>query len=147
MQRDALENLRSLRKNNQRKAILISATGTGKTILSALDVKEFLVTYPNAKVLFIAHSNTILEQSMSAYQAVLKGNLFDYGLYSGACKQLDRRFVFGNINSLRKATPNELRQFNYVIVDETHKAGATSYINLLSEINPTFLLGMTATPE
>jgi superfamily II DNA or RNA helicase len=147
MQVEALESLQKLRDNEQKKALLISATGTGKTILSALDVKQFMKTCENANILFIAHTNTILRQAQKSFKLVLGGDKDDFGLVGGGKNQFDRRFVFANISSLCDKTSDDFNRFDYIIVDETHKAGAASYQDLLQKISPKFLLGMTATPE
>jgi superfamily II DNA or RNA helicase len=167
MQVEALESLQKLRDNKQKKALLISATGTGKTILSALDVKQFMKTCENANVLFIAHTNTILRQAQKSFKLVLGdeeddlglvgdeeddlgldgGEEDNFGLVGAGRNEFSRRFVFANISSLRDKTKNDFARFDYVIIDGTHKAGAVSYQNLLPIISPKFLLGMTATPE
>jgi superfamily II DNA or RNA helicase len=166
MQREALEELMKLRSRHQTKALLISATGTGKTILSALDVREFLEQYPKARVLFVAHRDAILCQAKLAYEAVFKHEL-DYGMFTGQQREFDKRCVFAGIDALRVAIKNaekqvdemclfpsedgdfldELKCFDYIVIDETHRAGADSYKLLLGKIAPKFLLGMTATPE
>lgn len=145
MQREALENIKHLRKDGKKKALLISATGTGKTYLSAFDVKAF----QPGKFLFIVHRRTIAEKAMETYRNFF-GKIIPMGLYSGNERELDADFIFSTVQTLSK--DEHLRQFkrdhfNYIVIDETHRAGASSYQKIMDYFEPDFLLGMTATPE
>lgn len=146
MQREALAAIAEVRANGARRAVVVSATGTGKTILSALDVKA-----ANPKrMLFIVHREQILDRTMLEYARVLDRPLSDFGKLAGGSRQLDRPFVFATIQSLSKASTLESidpQTFEYVLVDEVHRAGAMSYRTVLDHLEPSFLLGMTATPE
>jgi len=144
MQTEALENLTKLRKESN-KALIISATGTGKTYLAAFDAKEF----NPKKLLFVVHRRTIAEKSMETFQTIF-GNTKTMGLYSGQKRELDKDFVFSTVQTISKS--NHLRQFDntffdYIIIDESHRSGADSYIRLIEYFKPRFLLGMTATPD
>ncbi len=145
MQIEALKNIEALRSQNKTKALLISATGTGKTYLSAFDAKNF-----NPKrLLFIVHRLNIAKASMKSYQMIF-GKSKTMGIYSGNRKDLDVDFIFCTIQTiardehLNQFDPN---QFDYVVIDETHRAAADSYQKILQYFKPKFLLGMTATPE
>ena len=145
MQEEALKNLKLLREQNKNKALLISATGTGKTYLAAFDAKAF-----NAKkLLFIIHRETIAKKSMETFQTIF-GNTRTYGFYNGTNKCYDADFIFASNYTLAKEeyllnfTPY---YFDYIIIDESHHAGANTYQKILSYFKPKFLLGMTATPE
>ena len=145
MQVEALKNLKKLRSENRNKALLISATGTGKTYLSAFDAKA---VNPK-KLLFVVHRLTIAKNSLSTFKNVF-GAEKTMGLYSGSQRDLDCDFVFSTIQTISKA--NHLDKFSkdhfdYIIIDETHRSGADSYLRLLNHFEPKFLLGMTATPE
>lgn len=146
MQQDALLALDFVRADGAARAIVISATGTGKTMLSALDVREF-----NPKrMLFIVHREQILDRTIEEYHRVLGGELTDYGKLTGSAKQSDRSYVFATIQTLSQ--PSALEQipsdaFDYVIIDEAHRAGADTYRRVIDHLSPKFLLGMTATPE
>ena len=145
MQVEALKNLKKLRSENRNKALLISATGTGKTYLSAFDAKA---VNPK-KLLFVVHRLTIAKNSLSTFKNVF-GAEKTMGLYSGSQRDLDCDFVFSTIQTISKA--NHLDNFSkdhfdYIIIDETHRSGADSYLRLLNHFEPKFLLGMTATPE
>lgn len=145
MQIEALENLKNLRVQGKNKALIISATGTGKTYLSAFDAKAF----NPKKLLFVVHRLTIAKDSLNTFRSVF-GNNKTMGLYSGSQRDLDCDFVFSTIQTISKA--NHLDNFtkdhfDYMIIDETHRSGADSYLRLIEHFEPKFLLGMTATPE
>lgn len=142
MQKQALENLNNLRKY-ERKGLLISATGTGKTYLSAFDVRN-----ANPKrVLFIAHRKTILQKAKETYENILRDKkIVIYGE-----EDIDEAdVVFAMIQTLSKEnhmTKFSPDYFDYIVVDEVHHGGAKSYQSVLNYFIPKFLLGMTATPE
>ena len=145
MQREALENLHKLRVEGKNKALIISATGTGKTYLSAFDAKEF----NPKKLLFVVHRLTIAKDSLNTFKSVF-GNDKTMGLYSGNQRDLDCDFVFSTIQTISKASHLDnfsKDHFDYIIIDETHRSGADSYLRLIEHFEPKFLLGMTATPE
>ena len=145
MQIEALENLGNLRANDKIKALIISATGTGKTYLSAFDAKAF----NPKKLLFVVHRLTIAKESLKTFQRVF-GNKKTMGLYSGNKRELDCDFVFSTIQTISKTTHLEnfsKNHFDYIIIDESHRSGADSYLRLIEYFEPKFLLGMTATPE
>ena len=143
MQTHALEALDVLHAREEERALLISATGTGKTYLSAFDV---LVTKPE-RVLFIAHRERILEASLGSYKKVL-GSRYSYEIYQGGSSLPSSSCVFAMINTLSRHLeefkPNE---FDYIIIDEAHRTGASSYRRILEHFTPKFFLGMTATPN
>lgn len=142
MQKQALENLNNLRKY-ERKGLLISATGTGKTYLSAFDVRN-----ANPKrVLFIAHRKTILQKAKETYENILR----DKKIVTYGEEDIDEAdVVFAMIQTLSKEnhmTKFSPDYFDYIVVDEVHHGGAKSYQSVLNYFIPKFLLGMTATPE
>jgi superfamily II DNA or RNA helicase/HKD family nuclease len=146
MQQDALLALDLSRAQGAKRAIVISATGTGKTMLSALDVRSF----NPSRMLFVVHREQILDRTISEYGRVLGGPATDYGLLTGSRRQSERRFVFATIQTLsQEATLASLPRdaFDYVIIDEAHRAGASTYQRVIEHFRPQFLLGMTATPE
>lgn len=145
MQEIALQNLNSLRQKGQTKGLLISATGTGKTYLSAFDAKQFGAK----KLLFVVHRRTIAEKSMQSFKALF-GDAVRMGLYSGNERELDADFIFCTVQTLAKDEHLHRFQknhFDYIVIDETHRAAAKSYDRILQHFVPKFLLGMTATPE
>ena len=146
MQQDALLALDFARAQGDERVIVISATGTGKTMLSALDVRAF----NPRRMLFVVHREQILDRTIREYQRVLGGPASDYGLLTGSSKQSDRRYVFATIQTLSQeanlaSIPKDA--FDYIIIDEAHRAGASSYLRVIERFRPKFLMGMTATPE
>ncbi len=141
MQESALEALGVLHKRSEPRALLVSATGTGKTYLSALDV---LRTTPS-RVLFIAHRQRILDASQRSYQRVL-GDAYSYGQF-GEPAQRDASCLFAMVIQLSANLEMfEPDAFDYIIIDEAHRTGANSYQKILNYFTPKFVLGMTATP-
>lgn len=145
MQLSALQNLKNLRQKSKNKALIISATGTGKTYLAAFDAKS---TNPK-KLLFIVHRLNIAKKAMETFKKVF-GNNKTMGIYSGQKREINKDFLFSTVQTISKL--NHLKifkkdHFDYIIIDETHRAGAKSYQNLINYFIPKFLLGMTATPE
>lgn len=144
MQQEALKALAKLQQNNKQKALLISATGTGKTYLSAFAVKK-----ANPKrLLFLAHREQILKQACKTFAKIIPD--IQYGILSANHKDFHKPYLFSTINMLSKEenlTQFAPTHFDYIIIDETHRAGASSYLKILNYFQPQFLLGMTATPE
>lgn len=146
MQQSALKNLQDLRSTGANKGLVISATGTGKTFLSAFDARSLAP----GRMLFIAHREQILQKAMSDYQRIMGGKDSDYGILSGTSRGSDAKYLFATIQTISKsATLEEFdpRTFDYILIDEVHKAGANSYLKVIEHFEPEFLLGMTATPE
>lgn len=144
MQQEALKALEKLQQDNKHKALLISATGTGKTYLSAFAVKK-----ANPKrLLFLAHREQILKQACKTFAKIIPD--IQYGILSANHKDFHKPYLFTTINMLSKEenlTQFAPTHFDYIIIDETHRAGASSYLKILNYFQPQFLLGMTATPE
>lgn len=144
MQQEALTALAKLQQDNKHKALLISATGTGKTYLSAFAVKK---AKPK-RLLFLAHREQILKQACKTFAKIIPD--IQYGILSTNHKDFHKPYLFATINMLNKEenlTQFTPTHFDYIIIDETHRAGANSYLKILNYCQPQFLLGMTATPE
>jgi superfamily II DNA or RNA helicase/SOS-response transcriptional repressor LexA len=145
MQQEALKNLQNLRVDGKNKALVISATGTGKTFLAAFDAKQF----DAKKLLFVVHRLNIAKAALRTFKRVF-GHKKTMGLYSGDRRELNCDFVFSTIQTISKMehlSKFQKDQFDYIIIDESHRSGADSYLNLINHFTPQFLLGMTATPE
>lgn len=145
MQVAAIQGLNNIRENGADKALLISATGTGKTYLSAFELRNYNPT----KALFIVHREQIAKQALNSYKNVF-GDTRSMGILSGTKKEIDKDFIFCTIQTLSKDETLQSfakDEFDYIIIDEVHKAGATSYQKIVDYFKPKFLLGMTATPE
>lgn len=145
MQLEALEALESLRKEGKDKALLISATGTGKTYFSAFDAKRV-----NPKrLLFVVHRENITRASLRSYRRLF-GRDVEMGILSGNSKDFEARFLFSTVQTLSKddiLAEFEPDHFDYIVIDEVHRAGSKSYEKVLKHFKPKFLLGMSATPE
>ncbi|MCT8262076.1 DEAD/DEAH box helicase [Proteus terrae] len=147
MQQDALLNLKALRDQDKKKALIISATGSGKTYLSAFEIQ-------NAKpkrMLFLAHREQILLKASESFKKIIPASSeIEYGIFSGNQKNLNANYLFATIQTLSQTEYLDkfsADHFDYIIIDEVHKVGATSYQKILDYFKPKFLLGMTATPE
>ncbi len=146
MQIAAKRQLQALRNSGKDKALLISATGTGKTYLSAFDVQEF----NPERMLFVVHRENILRAAETSYKRVLGANI-DSGILSGSRpKDFTHKYTFATLQTLSR--DDYLNQFapdafDYIVIDEAHRSGAESYRKILNHFKPKFLLGMTATPE
>lgn len=146
MQTEALEAIQKVRDSGHSRAVVISATGTGKTMLTALDVEAFAPR----RFLFLVHREQIIDRAIAEYKQVLGGNETDYGKVVGGTRQLDAKYVFATIDSFARAETLESvgkNFFDYVLIDEVHRAGADRYQRVLRHLRPEFLLGATATPE
>lgn len=146
MQEKALAQIAGLRNQGAEKALVISATGTGKTYLSAFDVRAFCPK----KFLFIVHREQILKKAMKDYQQIIGGDLDEYGLLTGNSKDIHAKYLFATIQTISKQeilNAFDPTEFDYILIDEVHKAGASSYLKVINYFKPSFLLGMTATPE
>ncbi|MFT7566738.1 MAG: superfamily II DNA or RNA helicase, partial [Pseudoalteromonas distincta] len=131
------------------KNLVVAATGTGKTIISAFDFKTVYDKNPNAHFLFVAHREEILKQAQSAYRGVLKNN--DFGeLWVGSYKPQRYNQLFASIQTLNSQIESlnlTSDYYDYIVIDEVHHVTAASYRAILNHFTPTILLGLTATPE
>ncbi|GLR71357.1 DUF3427 domain-containing protein [Agaribacter marinus] len=149
-QRAILDKLKVERELHGRyRNLVVAATGTGKTIISAFDFADYYAKKPEANFLFLAHREEILKQARSAYRGVIKNSQFGELLVSqnkpNAYNQL-----FASIQSLNNQLPNlQLTEdyFDYIVIDEVHHIAANSYRAILEHFNPKILVGLTATPE
>jgi len=145
MQTEALDNLETLR-NEKDKGLIVSATGTGKTYLSAFDVRN----YSPKKMLFVVHREQILQKAKSDFKTILGGYDDEFGIVSGTIRETNAKYLFATIQTISKDYMLEQfkpDEFDYIIIDEVHKAGASSYRKIIDYFKPEFLMGMTATPE
>lgn len=149
-QRRMLEDLMVQRDRHDRhRNLVVAATGTGKTVVAALDYQALCQRAGRRlSLLFVAHRERILQQSRAMFAAVLKEPSFGE-LFGAGQRPRQARHVFAMVQSLRGAAVDQLRpdEFDVVIVDEFHHAEAPSYTRLLQHLKPNELLGLTATPE
>ena len=145
MQNSFIENLKEIQSEGEDKALLISATGTGKTYAAAFALQDAL---PN-KALFLVHREQIAKQAKDSFQNVF-GNTKRFGLLSGNSKDYNANYLFSTIQMMSKPEVYERFQpdeFDYIIIDEVHRAGAKSYQKIMDYFKPKFYLGMTASPD
>ncbi len=147
-QRQILERLMLERQRGNPHNLVAAATGTGKTIIAALDYRQLRSELPRARLLFVAHRQEILNQSQTAFRHVLRDGAFGE-MWAGGQRPAGWEHVFASIQSLsaRDVTALDPEQFDVVIVDEFHHAAADTYAALLDHLRPKHLLGLTATPE
>ena len=150
-QAEMLEQLDAERTIHDRhRNLIVAATGTGKTVVAALDYRHLARDVHNRdlKLLFVAHRKEILQQSLRMYQEVLTDATFGELLVDGQ-EPAQWRHVFASIQSLsqRRLAQMDPKHFDVVVIDEFHHAEAASYRRLLDHVQPIELLGLTATPE
>jgi superfamily II DNA or RNA helicase len=149
-QEEILEELQTQREVHLRyKNLVVAATGTGKTVISALDFKRFRQTNPQAKLLFIAHRKEILLQARATFQAILRDNNFGE-LWVDGMEPAHYKHLFVSVQTLQNQIETlalSKEYYDFVIVDEVHHIAAKSYRPILQKFEPSILLGLTATPE
>ena len=143
-----LEQIALSRERGHHRNLLVSATGTGKTVMAAIDYARLRDRLPRSRLLFVAHREEILEQSLATFRHGVRDYAFGE-LWVGGQRPRQFDHVFASIQSLNAAGLGSLEpgHFDVVIVDEFHHAAAPSYRALLEHVTPTELLGLTATPE
>ncbi len=148
-QQEILERLEAERANGNYKNLVVAATGTGKTVISAFDFKRFYVNNPGAKLLFVAHREEILKQSLATYRHILRDQNFGE-LWLGSMEPSNLRHVFASVQTLANRIPQLKLSpdfYDFIVVDEVHHIPAKSYRPILTSFSPKILLGLTATPE
>lgn len=151
MQQMALDKLRALRDEGKNRALIVAATGTGKTYLSAFDVRSFRPRH----MLFIVHREVILTDAIDSFRDVLGENI-KVARLSGSASSADRnnylsaQYLFAMQQTIsrpecyQRFAPD---YFDYIIIDEAHHIGSDTYQRILGYFKPRFLLGMSATPD
>ncbi|MBW0101952.1 DUF3427 domain-containing protein [Pseudonocardia sp. KRD291] len=134
--------------HDRHRNLVVAATGTGKTVVAALDYARLRAVLPRARLLFVAHRKEILEQSRRTYRAVLADGAFGETYVAGERPQRWNH-VFASVQSLAAYGIDNIPadHFDVVVVDEFHHAEAATYQRLLAHLRPVELLGLTATPE
>ncbi|MFC5675599.1 DUF3427 domain-containing protein [Streptomyces incanus] len=150
-QRDMLERLSVERElRGRHRNLLVAATGTGKTVMAALDYRSICRTTSDGRprLLFIAHRKEILKQSLRTYREVLDDASFGELLHGGADPQ-EWNHVFASVQSLNIQRLEQLApdHFDVIVIDEFHHATAPTYRRIIEHFTPKELLGLTATPE
>lgn len=143
MQQRALEALDVIHRKGETRALLVSATGTGKTFLSAFDVLAF----KPRRVLFLAHRRRIIDASRESYERLL-GSTYSFGTYQTGKNISNATCVFAMCSSVaRHLSDFRPDEFDYIVIDEAHRTGSQGYQSIMSHFTPRFYLGMTATPN
>lgn len=145
MQVGFINNLRKIYEAGEDKALLISATGTGKTYASAFAARELEFK----KVLFLVHRNQIAKQALKSYRKVFDGRV-SMGMVIGKYQDYDADFVFATVQTLSKEdslSRYEKEHWDLIVVDEAHHSSADSYRKIMDYFTPKLWLGMTATPD
>ncbi len=148
-QQEMLDDLAAERQRGHRRNLVVAATGTGKTIVAALDYRRLRKALGgHASLLFVAHRHEILAQSHTTFQMILKDGAFGERLVGGDTPRRGEH-VFASVQSLHADRLADLPSdaFDVVIVDEFHHAAAPTYDRLLQRLAPKYLVGLTATPE
>jgi superfamily II DNA or RNA helicase/diadenosine tetraphosphate (Ap4A) HIT family hydrolase/HKD family nuclease len=146
LQREALAALAATRAENRQRALIVMATGLGKTVLAALDIASLAQERPPS-VLWLAHRRELLEQAAATLRRALPHARFAWML-GGARPTEPFDVLLASVQTLsRSLTALAPDRFDYVVVDEVHHADAPSYRRILAHVTPQFLLGLTATPE
>ena len=155
MQIEFSQKFKQLNEQGGKRGLLISSTGTGKTYASAFALKNV----DAKKVLFLAHRTTLLIQAISAYQRIFPNSSFSiltgdktYIKNLNDISYFDNNeydFVFSTCEMMSKKIDDfiEVTKFDYIVIDEVHRAGSNTYQKILNYFKPKFILGMTATPE
>ncbi|WP_225217917.1 DEAD/DEAH box helicase family protein [Luteimonas colneyensis] len=143
-----LELIQLSRLQGHHRNLLVSATGTGKTVMAALDYQRLRKRLPRSRLLFVAHRKEILDQSLATFRHALRDAAFGE-LWVGGDRPARFEHVFASIQSLSARGLDNLPpdHFDVVIIDEFHHAAAPTYKALLDHLLPRELLGLTATPE
>ena len=148
-QKEILEDLSLEREEyGSYRNLVVAATGTGKTMVAAFDYKR-QIKNGDKKLLFLAHRKEILEQSLYTFRNVLKDQNFGE-LWVGDSTPVDKTHIFGSVQTLNSG--ENYKQFSedyfdYIVIDESHHANASSYLKIIDYYKSEILLGLTATPE
>jgi len=149
-QTEALKGITLARRRKQKRALVIMASGLGKTITAALDAQRYKRQHPNARFLFLCHQNDILEQAQREFARVFPLDRYTMGFFHGRQKanahEVD--FLFASLQTMRELrTVFNKKEFDYLIVDESHHSPAATYEPTIEYFKPDFTLALTATPE
>ena len=149
-QQEILERLQVEREvRNHWRNLVVAATGTGKTVMAASDYKAFTGKNERARLLFVAHREEILRQSLQTFRQVLSDYNFGEKWYGGE-EPANYEYVFASkdtLNNRLDSLPLPSDYYDYIVIDEVHHVAASSYRKILNHFTPKVLLGLTATPE
>ncbi len=141
-----LEQVEVARRTGFTRNLLVAATGTGKTVMAAVDYGRLKDRLQRSRLLFVAHRQELLEQALATFRHHLRDASFGE-LWAAGKRPIEFQHVFASIQSLHSVESMPADHFDVVIVDEFHHAAAATYRRLLDHVEPVQLLGLTATPE
>jgi superfamily II DNA or RNA helicase len=144
---EALDSLATLRSQGEQRALVVMASGLGKTYVAALDAERFQAKLDRPmRALYLSHQAVILEQALRSFRRVF-GDYRSYGRFDADHHDLEADFLFGTfqsvVRSLQRFDPSA---FDYLVVDEAHHTAAPTRDEVVSYFAPRFALGLTATP-
>ena len=145
MQVRFIANLKAILENDEKRALLISATGTGKTYASAFAMRELGFK----RVLFLVHRASLAVQAKKSYQRVF-GSTISVGLVGASYHEYDRDYIFATVETLNRDVHLQMydpAEFDCIILDEAHHSSANTYQKVMNYFTPRLFLGMTATPD
>lgn len=145
MQARFISNLHAMTEDGQTRALLISATGTGKTYAAAFAVRDF----SPRRMLFLVHREQIARQAMNSFRRVV-GSSKTYGLLGGGHHELNKDYIFSTVQTLSRddvLDKLDSKEFDLIVIDEVHRAAASSYQKIFNHFRPELWLGMSATPQ
>ena len=145
MQVRFIANLKAILENDEKRALLISATGTGKTYASAFAMRELGFK----RVLFLVHRASLAVQAKKSYQRVF-GSTISVGLVGAGYHEYDRDYIFATVETLNRDEHLQMydpAEFDCIILDEAHHSSANTYQKVMNYFTPRLFLGMTATPD
>lgn len=147
-QEECLQKIVETMEAGESRALVVMASGLGKTLTAAFAVERFFAGQKFGRVLILCHSEEILDQTKKKFKLYF-GEEKSYGMFTGSHKASDEvRFLFATFQTMKKHRKEFAKdEFDYVIVDEAHHSYATTYFPTIRYFKPKFLLGLTATPD
>lgn len=144
---ECLDVLQDVRDRGGDRALVVMASGLGKTVTVAFDAKRWREER-GGRVLFLCHNNDILYQARTTFEAV-SGSAYSYGYFHGEEKHLHNvDFLFASLQTMERYTDYfDSTEFAYIVVDESHHSQAETFSATIKHFRPQFLLGVTATPD
>ncbi len=155
MQESFTYNIEEIIRSGGKRALLISATGTGKTYASAFAIRKLFSDniLNGKKALFLSHREQINRQALNSYKRIFGENI-PMELLSGTHNDINKArgasFLFSTMNMMAKESIREKfkpQEFAVIVLDECHRSGAESYQRIIKYFHPELLLGMSASPE
>lgn len=146
---ECLYSLEECREDKEKRALVLMASGLGKTVVSAFDVANFLESHsPEARVLFLCDQNHVIEQAHETFIKILGLEKEKFGFFANRGKKSNVQFLFATFQTIKLYLEYFGRdRFDYIIVDEAHHVEAETFKKVIDYFEPDFLLGLTATPK